>query len=90
MILRGPPNSFVPYAPFPYPLKKSENLTVFLCFQGVEKECIGNEWVKLKRGAFSPYGPTWFELLSLAKDVVQNTKMSLILHNLDHIRLKKI
>ena len=26
-------------------LKTSENLTVFRCFQGVEKECVGNEWV---------------------------------------------
>ena len=39
-------NPFVPNAPFPYPLKKSENLTVFWCFQGVEQEFIGNEWVK--------------------------------------------
>ena len=28
-----------------YPLKTSENLTVFRCFQGIEKRCIGNEWV---------------------------------------------
>ena len=34
-------NPFVPNAPFLY-------LTVFWCFQGVEKGCIGNEWVKLK------------------------------------------
>ena len=39
-------NTFVPNAPFLYPLKTSENLTVFWCFQGVEKECIGNKWVK--------------------------------------------
>ena len=38
-------NPFVPNAPFFYPPKTSENLTVFLCFQRVEKECIGNEWV---------------------------------------------
>ena len=30
-------NPFVPNAPFLYPLK--------ICFQGVEKGCIGNEWV---------------------------------------------
>ena len=36
---------FVPNAPFLYPLKTSENLTVF---QGLEKGCIGNEWVKEK------------------------------------------
>ena len=40
-------NPFVPNAPFLYPLKTSENLTVFLCFQGAEKGCIGNEWVKI-------------------------------------------
>ena len=39
-------NSFVLNAPFLYPLKTSKNLTVFWCFQGVEKECIGNERVK--------------------------------------------
>ena len=36
---------FVYNAPFLYPLKASENLKVFWCFQGVEKGCIGNEWV---------------------------------------------
>ena len=39
-------NSFLPNAPFIYPLKTSENLTVFWCFQEVEYGCIGNEWVK--------------------------------------------
>ena len=38
---------FVPNAPFLYLLKTSEKLTVFWCFQGVEKGCIGNEWVKV-------------------------------------------
>ena len=36
-------NPFVPNALFLYPLKTSENLTVFW---GVEKGCIGNKWVK--------------------------------------------
>ena len=45
-------NPFVPNAPFLYPLKTSENLTVFLCFQGVQKECIGNEWIKISRVSF--------------------------------------
>ena len=40
-------NPFVPNVPFLYLLKTSENLTVFGCFQGVEKGCIGNKWVKL-------------------------------------------
>ena len=34
--------------PSVYPLKTLENLTVFWCFQGVDKGCIGNEWVKHK------------------------------------------
>ena len=38
-------NPFVPNAPFLYPLKTSENQKVLRCFQGVEKGCIGNEWV---------------------------------------------
>ena len=37
-------NPFVPNAPFLYLLKTSENHKVF-CFQGVDKGCIGNEWV---------------------------------------------
>ena len=39
-------NPLVPNAPFLYPVKTSENRTAFWCFQGVEKRCIGNEWVK--------------------------------------------
>ena len=34
-------NPFVPTTPFLYPLKTSENLTVFWCFQWVEKEWLG-------------------------------------------------
>ena len=37
-------NPFVPNAPFLYPLKTS--LKVFWRFQGVEKVCIGNLWIK--------------------------------------------
>ena len=40
-------NPFVPNAPFLYPLKTSENPTVFWCFQGLEKGCIGNKWANL-------------------------------------------
>ena len=36
----------VPNAPFLYPLKTTENHKVFWFFQGVEKWCIKNEWVK--------------------------------------------
>lgn len=41
-------NPFVPNESFFYPLKTSGNLKIFLCFQGVDKECIGNEWVNIK------------------------------------------
>ena len=49
-------NQFIPNAPFLYPLKTSENLTVF-CFHGAEKGCIGNKRVNLctrliSRGVF--------------------------------------
>ena len=40
-------NPFVANAPFLYPQKTSENLTVFWCFQGLEKRCIGNKWVNM-------------------------------------------
>ena len=36
-------NPFIPNAPFLYPLKTSQNLTVFLQIQGAEKGCIGNK-----------------------------------------------
>ena len=40
-------NPFVPDAAFLYPLETWENRKVFWWFQGVEKECVGNEWVLL-------------------------------------------
>ena len=40
-------NPFVSNTPFLYPLKALENRKVFWCFQGVEKGCIGNKWVKV-------------------------------------------
>ena len=46
-------NPFVPNASFLYPLKTEENLTVFWCFQGVEKGCIGNEWVNPRSTDFT-------------------------------------
>ena len=39
-------HSFLMY-PFSTPWKHQKTLRFFLCFQGVEKACIGNEWVKL-------------------------------------------
>ena len=38
-----------PSAPFLYPLKISENLMVSWCFHGLEKGCIGNEWVNFTK-----------------------------------------
>ena len=38
-------NNFVPDAPFLYPMKTSENLAVFLCFQGVKKGGIDSKWI---------------------------------------------
>ena len=40
-------NPFVPNAPFLYPLKTSESLTVLWCFQGVEK---GLHWERMGQG----------------------------------------
>ena len=40
-------NPVVPNAPFFYPMKISENRIVFWCFQGVEKGCTGNKWVRI-------------------------------------------
>ena len=48
-------NPLVPNAPFLYPLKTSENVTVFWCFQGVGKGCIGNKWVKGKLNALDDF-----------------------------------
>ena len=44
--------------PFLDSLKTSENLTVFWCFQGVEKGYIGNKWVKKYRYIW--YGKMFF------------------------------
>ena len=38
-------NPFVPNETFLYSLK-TENFTIFWCFQGADKGCIGNKWVK--------------------------------------------
>ena len=42
-------NPFVPNSPFLYRLKTSENLTVFWCFQGVEKGCKPDDYATIKR-----------------------------------------
>ena len=38
-------NPFISNPPFLHPLETSEHRKVFWCFQGIEKGCIGNEWV---------------------------------------------
>ena len=51
-------NPFVPNAPLLYPLKTSKNLTVFWCFEGVEKGWIGNKWVNMEtksKYTFTPF-----------------------------------
>ena len=47
-LLSSKAESLLPYsnAPFLYSLKTSENGKIFWCFQGIEKGCIGNEWLK--------------------------------------------
>ena len=42
----------VPNTNFLYLLKTLENHMVFSCFQGVEKGCIGNKWVKTSCNLF--------------------------------------
>ena len=39
-------NPFDPNVPFLYSLKTSENRKIFWYFQGVEKGCTANEWIK--------------------------------------------
>ena len=46
---------FVPNAPFLYPLK------TFWCFQGVEKGCIGNEWVNEEKYQGETFNEVWFD-----------------------------
>ena len=52
-------NPVVPNAPFLYPLKTSENLTVFWRFQRVEKGWIGKEWVNHKERREWKLGRHW-------------------------------
>ena len=45
-------NPFVPNTVFLYRLKTLQNRKIFWCFQGVEKGCFGNEWVKMDKLIF--------------------------------------
>ena len=74
-------NPFVPNAPFLYNLKASENLTDFLCFQGVEKGCIGNEWVNWAGAASwifkeikQIYVSSWIEFSQIFRKLLQELK----------------
>ena len=40
-------NLFIPNASFLYPMKTWKNRKIFWCLQGVEKWCIGNQWVNV-------------------------------------------
>ena len=58
-------------APFLYPVKTSENLTVFWSFQGVEKGYIWNKWVNslyvsnfIFLNAVIPFNSSWRTSLS--------------------------
>ena len=51
-------NTFVPNAPFLYPMKTPENRKVFLHFQGVEKGCIGNKRVSMYHHTLDKYHNT--------------------------------
>ena len=63
-------NPFVPNAAFLYPLKTSENLTIFWCFQVVVKGCIGNDKVKQKVGLYLLVPQYIFELKMLESKIV--------------------
>ena len=52
-------NPFVPNALFLYPLKTSKSRKFFWCFQGVEKGCIANEWVKKHRFLWPKFHWIW-------------------------------
>ena len=56
---------FAPNLPFLYTLKTWKNLTVFWCFQGVEKWCIGSKWVDqwLKIQYNWYYSSIWIQIL---------------------------
>ena len=57
-------NPFFPNAPFFYPLETSENRKVFGYFQGVEKGCIGNGWVKINR-FIDPHRLTYYVYVNM-------------------------
>ena len=69
-------NSFVSNTLFLYPLKTSENRKVLLCFQGVEKGCIGNKWVKIAKSL-----QLSFKLVSSICYILPKESISKIMNN---------
>ena len=60
-------NPFVHSATFLYPFKISEKLTIFWCFQGVEKGCIGKKCVKYQISEVSSFFWKSLRLASFSK-----------------------
>ena len=73
-------NPFTPNAPVLCPLKTSENRMVSWCFQGVEKGCIGKEWVNISNEGKKR---TSYITTSSNKNQ-QKTKNHIICHNLQN------
>ena len=73
-----PINPFSPNAPFLYPLKIPENLTVFWYFQRVEEGCIGNKWVerKNKYTLFKLIAWSFERTFILSASMLKSTKIS--------------
>ena len=70
-------NPFVPSAPFLYPRKTLENLTVSRCFQGLEKGCIGNKWVKFVEIFWDNiFKFLWTEFYHYENALIQNSQTS--------------
>ena len=61
---------FVSNVPFLYPLKTSRNLTVFWCFQGVQKACIGNKWVNAFLTIYGIVPGNFYKLYTYGKKCV--------------------
>ena len=61
--------------PFPTPWKHQKNRKVFWCFQGVEKGCIGNEWIKLL------ISPTFLMLNCMAYQMCSHISVTLALRH---------
>ena len=70
---------FVLNAAFLYPLKTSEDLKVFWCFQGLEKGCIGKEWVNVFGKIYKHLKRTVLLHCTLLHEIVHHTNTTLYL-----------